>query len=677
LDPVGHLQIGSMALAGSIHDLHSAKSSSGDHASHTIFVIDHSGSMRTDDVEGQRRIDAVYDCLAERFIVDQLANGATEADKVSVVLMSEGAEVMLQEQSISHSLRRTFQSRRSAARPRGHGNYVPAIDLANRLVRACASARFTTLVFLSDGKPSDKIPPGHGAPMSKLKNLIVSAWRGLVGSLSLTQLEKFGFVAMGFGREDFSILEAMVAEAGRRRNGDPVGQFNQLALQLRSVQTAFSSVSSSLTSSRLQPQGYRGELRQVQLDAAIVSWPCQGGGPGWLTYLEADKLEYNAMSNSFSKVGVATLHVRRTAFGQGSQRNVYQLQAIHPGRDPQQLVGKESKRECDAGTRLDFHKMAAKIQAEAQKLATKFNARLNCAWTVEYVSFCVYKFSAPEGTRYLFAEKYIDGNYVKWIKNDGVILQPNATGTRRNSSLSSGLSSITENDSNPRQMLPSRTAGASLLGSISEGAAGPGVPPTPFGMGQSAMSMQAGLPEAFSHFTWDYTKKLMVLDIQGVLVENPHGGGMFYLTDPAISSVDKSFGATDLGQQAINNFLESHSCTTACNTVKLEAKKCKICLDRPCAVRFTCGHAVCCGPCAQDLLSSVGSCPVCRHRPLQVATRSADVEHESTFLAPNPRAASSGLGHPPAFRSPVASTGHLGRLTIEAMLHEHRQQLPW
>ncbi|PKC16923.1 kinase-like protein [Rhizophagus irregularis] len=73
--------------------------------------------------------------------------------------------------------------------------------------------------------------------------------------------------------------------------------------------------------------------------------------------------------------------------------------------------------------------------------------------------------------------------------------------------------------------------------------------------------------EAFSHFTYVYTKGyLVVCDLQGIEVNDK-----FLLTDPAIHCIDSlRFGRTNLGEKGINQlFLANHRCNDICKKLKL------------------------------------------------------------------------------------------------------------
>uniref|UniRef100_A0A3B4XSD8 non-specific serine/threonine protein kinase n=1 Tax=Seriola lalandi dorsalis TaxID=1841481 RepID=A0A3B4XSD8_SERLL len=78
---------------------------------------------------------------------------------------------------------------------------------------------------------------------------------------------------------------------------------------------------------------------------------------------------------------------------------------------------------------------------------------------------------------------------------------------------------------------------------------------------------------AFSHWTYEYSsRELLVLDIQGVGEE---------LTDPTVIMADDHsgsrgemlFGPDNLGDAAINGFLQKHSCSVCCRRLGLEGVK--------------------------------------------------------------------------------------------------------
>ena len=66
---------------------------------------------------------------------------------------------------------------------------------------------------------------------------------------------------------------------------------------------------------------------------------------------------------------------------------------------------------------------------------------------------------------------------------------------------------------------------------------------------------------AFTHYTYALSDgQLIVCDLQGVKRE----GGKFILTDPAVCSVSRGYGSTDIGEQGICSFFANHVCNDIC-----------------------------------------------------------------------------------------------------------------
>ena len=70
---------------------------------------------------------------------------------------------------------------------------------------------------------------------------------------------------------------------------------------------------------------------------------------------------------------------------------------------------------------------------------------------------------------------------------------------------------------------------------------------------------------AFSHFTWTESNcELVVCDIQGV-----REWDRYRLTDPAIHSTSRLYGATDHGQKGIDSFFSTHECNGLCEDLPI------------------------------------------------------------------------------------------------------------
>ena len=81
------------------------------------------------------------------------------------------------------------------------------------------------------------------------------------------------------------------------------------------------------------------------------------------------------------------------------------------------------------------------------------------------------------------------------------------------------------------------------------------------------------IPQAFSHFTYRYTKrKVLVCDLQGVLSTAGTHPPRFEFTDPVIHFPSRSgrrnvFGRTDRGRKGIKDFFRSHNCGPLCRAL--------------------------------------------------------------------------------------------------------------
>jgi hypothetical protein len=88
------------------------------------------------------------------------------------------------------------------------------------------------------------------------------------------------------------------------------------------------------------------------------------------------------------------------------------------------------------------------------------------------------------------------------------------------------------------------------------------------------------VPQAFSHFSYVKSKrKLIIVDLQGVLTVSQEGKEKYELTDPVIHRRNRKagrswdFGRTDRGKQGINAFLKTHKCSEMCKLLGLEKER--------------------------------------------------------------------------------------------------------
>jgi hypothetical protein len=188
-------------------------------SSHTVIVVDMSGSMRDDDVNGARcRSDGVWTSLAKDYVMQQLEkNTCSLFDVVSVIAMRKSSQVLLECEPMSYVLYNKLVSFRDwdIIKPKDHGFYVPALTEATRLLSVnphgtCA----LSLIFFSDGKPSDYIKESKQFSWHQY-NMVNKRLVKMTGEMASTFGRRLTFVCIGMAgqEENFETLKKMAAEA--------------------------------------------------------------------------------------------------------------------------------------------------------------------------------------------------------------------------------------------------------------------------------------------------------------------------------------------------------------------------------------------------------------------------------------------------------------------------------
>ena len=313
--------------------------------SHTVIVVDQSGSMKTCDVfDFKNRSRAVFGMLALEFVAKQRLSGeGSDTDVVSLVLMRDSAEVVFEREPMGLMLYDMFVGLHDDGEPRSHGHYLPALAAAEELLgggtNGCCAL---SLLFLSDGRPSDHIILCDGESYHAVVDSItdrVSSLAGLFG-------QQLCVTTLGVARRgaDFSVLEAMADAA---RDAGAHGEFRRPELSSQGLGTAIASSVLSLTSTRRRlttladEGGHLRELRQVEKEAAGSPWnhapTADLTGSGWVVYTHrVQRFEYS--SDAKNKTGNPWVNVspfaneangiaiRTKASGEGAERLVFGLQ---------------------------------------------------------------------------------------------------------------------------------------------------------------------------------------------------------------------------------------------------------------------------------------------------------------------------------------------------------------
>jgi Mg-chelatase subunit ChlD len=229
--------------------------------SHTVLVVDNSGSMASHDIILHRdRQTAAYTVTALEFVAEQLFNEtANNRDIVSLVEFSDKARVIFTREPVSWVLFNKLLARRDARDFKGReaakqmelsrcdSNYLPALEEADKLLatgnhESCA----LSLLFLSDGAPSDAREMGLTTAAAERRMC-----RRVAEIAEKYGKQKLNITMVGFGNklQDFSALQSM-AHAAKDAPGDTTADFMYCEKMTNSMGSAITSLVTSLTASR-------------------------------------------------------------------------------------------------------------------------------------------------------------------------------------------------------------------------------------------------------------------------------------------------------------------------------------------------------------------------------------------------------------------------------------------
>lgn len=580
-----------------------------DWSSHSILIVDKSGSMRNSDVYGCRtRLGAVWLSIAQDFIEYRLKAGmAGPMDVVTVILMGENAKVLIDryptDKVLYNLVLRYYYDSEEAdvlyqqgtyvpntlIRPAGHGCYGPSLRTAEELfIKHDNSSCALQLLLLSDGRPSD----GISLKYDTVQNLLKSSVEKMASRFG----KRFNFAAIGMGNmKDYDCLKSMV-ETCQDFGGNSSLQVP--GLSCAEIGAAFSSVATSLMTCQTELIGLNGnaeppskrqrrvrtclreskrllpiltevvdETFKIYMNDKVERYNYQ-----YLDVEESEKSEVVKRSSKRSFIPAKLLHpdargvaFKRLAFGEGQERFAHQFFEI--GADGRTVVGiplvaKESKfvddiehqgGDVDWLARDEFVERFCRIQNKSQRIAEAFNHKLDSISTldpstprVSFVDCYVYYLTDDSRGQYsVVVEPKLEGDFEKWNNNNG---------WRRQSARDTGgqnIITIKEEDSD----------------SISND-----FNPSPFASQEFLCVTKNEVAQAFSHFSYHFSRKqALICDLQGVYDK---ASNMFKFTDPVIhyhnarKDCRKSrYGRTDMGQRGIDSFFKSHKCNDLCGLV--------------------------------------------------------------------------------------------------------------
>lgn len=589
--------------------------------------------MRTCDVEDfKTRSDAVFGSMALDLLgkqIDQHSSSLT--DVVSLIEMRGEACTVFEREPMTNVLFNKLLGRKKAVVPSHHGNYVPALEEAARLLSedhgnaTCA----LMLVFLSDGKPSDHVLAGGSqGTAAGIETKVEDLARQFGSQLTV------GTIGFGGAEGDFAVLKGMAAAATA---AGAHGSFSYSGKSSSTLSTFVSSLGSRLSATRsriagmtsvtgsrrgLTPRPRRQDDGRAGLQASAAPlggnssgsisfatfWLYTGNTERWRWAWEGKDIGWIRVPMCAADVngsGVCSVAVSIGELGRGAERVVYDLQRytqecpggpiVHVGEP---LVAKESLYAEDDAFNRDFHMVFCKTQQQAAYFARRFNERVSrlCAqrrWlvpaTLTFLSCSVYELFGACREEYLVMlveEKLDRRSWSKWNTNAGHVLGSTERGIDQQQLQEGSYDGSGEaNDDDEDAAVPFHLP-AIAEGSDSEGEDDQPAPAHHGGGAASTASaahrlpllpgdiLVADLPQAFSHFTYrDSDRQRLVCDLQGTL-DASVSPAVYKLTDPAIHHASRSgrsrvYGRTDHGHTGIRRFFQTHKCNALCKLLGL------------------------------------------------------------------------------------------------------------
>lgn len=564
--------------------------------SHTVAVVDQSGSMRNSDAsEEATRSDVVWLTLALDFVRKKLESGeSTETDVFSLVSMRSEGEILIKEQPMDWLLYNKIIELLRTQRPMGHGNYIPALNTAEELLISNPYSNCALLlIFLSDGRPSDQLSTGtlkEVPAQTQIEKLTIMG-KQRVSNLASRFGRRLTVGAIAFGQpeeEDFSTLKGF-AEAAIEYGSH--GLFRSASLSVETLAETFTTLSSTLTSTKVEMTEIGGSTQRkvrevyrepisslggVELDNHWLYFPYSSeSGSIVKTTWTKDGWHPVPRKYIFSSSEATGVALKKRFFGEGAERLVREFREV--GKDGkfigEAMVGKESRFITSDGNEdlKEFHKTFCKTQKLAQKLARVFNKRLqNLPFadeksmpSIKFLDCCVYMVNDPKRGRYgLLAEKMLNiktFQYKKWNSNDGLVYGGESGKIEapkldiQTDKLGDIIEESEEEDDDSWDELKHEEGNKDAY-NVND---------------SDASFTYSDIPQVFSCFTYRYTKRrMLVCDLQGILNKSKCPP-VFEMTDPVIhykSSRQRRhvYGRTDKGQDGIHNFYRTHVCSKLC-----------------------------------------------------------------------------------------------------------------
>ena len=582
--------------------------------SHTVLIVDMSGSMRKSDMNGHKtRAKGVYNTIAEDFISSRLypaelgsIGGSQVAftDVVTLIEMRSTATVVFECEPISWQLYNRFNDLHDCNRPRDHGNYFESLQCAFDIIRKqlhdarCALC----LLFFSDGAPSDRCSRRQAAHERFPHNL-----HQMISNECALYKDRLTFSAFGFGQSpsDFSVMRQMIDKgriAGAKTSFDTYSidpaAFSLLLSTTVTSLTETRNILSQLCMAGNDRAGEKVSAERERFSKSTLGWNAND----WMTFTPA-------VASDISRVGLETAQqdgslkgswttlpfsdpsavgfaVSKKYFGEGAERRVRKMTEVDAHGDPvgPALVAKEGLYRYSKGGikhQERWHKKFIKTQCTASKLAMRFNQKLDMLgldqkiYRIKFLECSIYNARVGDECYSYFTEKQLDPRrYLKYNNNSGGVNGvPQTNAVEFETCLPAllrtpeKLEAINEEEEED-DGIDEDGGGGGDIGEKVVVQQQLGLLPNSLTQQLQSKVFESDIPQAFSHWTYKVSNKhLMVCDLQG----QPNIDGYFEFTDPCIHyHSDKSkFGRTDHGDKGINNFFKTHQCNHLCKILSI------------------------------------------------------------------------------------------------------------
>ena len=572
--------------------------------SHTVMVIDTSGSMKNSDMWGSRnRLQGVWLSIALDFIAQRLESGTGRcSDVISIISMGgELPQILLKEAPTTWVLYNDIVTlyNRQLSKPQGHGYFVPSLTVAEDLLKrntnaSCAAA----LIFLSDGAPSDRGPMKDNIIVETVESLAKQFGRRLI------------FTTVGFGAlEAFDTLQNMVDAA---KDYGAIAELKLPGMTSSSLGVAFTSIATSLTSTQTEltemGTSVQRKVREVHRESRKkASQPLTVIIPEDFHVYSCDKVKrkvrtevvdsFGRTHEVYKEVGLQNqeakfVAISKGAFGEGAERFAFRFYEL--AQDGKTIVGlpmvaKESRMVLDSESGSGLNDKCARnkfverfimTQETASRLAKKFNNQVQSnprihrdTPKIAFLDCSVYELDDKVlGTSSVLVERRLDtSQWHKWNSNNGLVngmrLLPMETVSDMNDEQKPS-GTIDPNNCCLDAMV--RNLPALNLDKIDEVSEEDEDDDGYEEDGGTKLFTPSQVAQAFSHYSYHQTDcKRLVCDLQGVYDSTKHE---LVLSDPVIHYHNATqtrttmyrkqcvHGRTDRGWDGIRDFFVSHRC---------------------------------------------------------------------------------------------------------------------